>query len=853
MHLLQHASGVLDPGYVMADELRPSDVIEGASVRDRPKLYVLGCYDRRITFYSQQVRALSLVHALHELGYLRDNPQIAVIGAGAAGVTAAAAAALASEGRVVLFETADELLPLQSASARRKLDPHIYDWPCFDSTDKVANLPLLDWEAGTSRNVREDVVLEFEDIVGRMAGRLDRRTRHPVKEIRPADKTYEIVYDRLDSVPGGGPAENLSDHFEMVFIAVGFGLEPKETIQGIRDVSYWSDAGVPTTEFAARPRPRFFISGNGDGGLIDLVAAASRDFDHGAMIRVITEHAGIEEIASVLEKIDARAHQAEASGAPFDMFADYEAEVLARIQASGLIGEVMRRLRPGVQLTFQTDSPEIFHVNTSALNRLTAYATIKACDAAEQYRFTHIHCQCVSRVEVPASEADPPTYWLDCEGTLIPVDEVIIRRGPERATVRRPFLSILGDFESTHNAWLKRQGNTTVVPTLSPEARAFFDERAKAKDIPLSRRRQRQAATLLPITFQLRVVGGDIRWSGALAPLNIAEPWSGDRSYEVILPDMPAALGPLAGTILRMACHGQQVKLYADPARWREYVCRLSADSPHAVGMSMPKILGGNPGGAAHNPETISATRLARQLNERLDSWMLQRIHRHLDQFLRTGADPGHSVGLMVAPDLRQLMSETWGDWREEFQDAPALLNRFLRLMVCAIDDDDELDAAQVLVGPNKLSTIIRGTAVSLAIAASWQVTKPKHSRPGNLRRERVGAPEWSGHICAADRINGKAMPLCAGSYMWQTDFVILNVEGTIEVSQRAETTFAQIDSDQPAFNETRGSGPVLMWISAAFSEAVEAGATALAAMLVDVEDRHAARLNSTIQKREHV
>jgi hypothetical protein len=69
----------------MADPLPPLDVIADAAVRDRANLFVLGCYDRRITFYAQQARELSLVHAQVGQGYLRGNPRIAVVGAGAAG------------------------------------------------------------------------------------------------------------------------------------------------------------------------------------------------------------------------------------------------------------------------------------------------------------------------------------------------------------------------------------------------------------------------------------------------------------------------------------------------------------------------------------------------------------------------------------------------------------------------------------------------------------------------------------------------------------------------------------------------------------------------------------------------
>jgi len=832
--------------------MKPFDIIEGAMVREHPKFYVLGCFDSRITFYSQQVRALSLVHALYDQGYLKDAPRIAVIGAGAAGVTAAAAAALAcNNARVILFEASQDLVPLQIGTDRRKLDPYIYDWPQLDTVDTVANLPILEWMAGPAQTVRRDVVLAFGDIAARVDGRLEQRTRHSVKQIRKLEATYEVIYDRLDNIPGAGPEQNLRDRFDIVFLAVGFGIEPQETILGIADNSYWSNAGVPPPEFAARPRPRFFISGNGDGGLIDFVAAASSDFDHGAMIRLITGHAGIAEITRALIDIDIRARKAQVGGMPFDIFTAYEAEIQARIEAIGLVAAVAERLRPGVQLTLQTRNAEIFTPNTSALNRLAVFATIKACETALHCKFTHVHCMHVKRVMDPAPAAGQATYLLDCDGTQVEADEVIIRRGPKRAEVRQPFLDLLADYEITHGEWLNRHGEETLVPTLSSEARLFYEERAKLANIPLSRRNQLQAVDNLPVTFQLRSVGDRIKWSGGLAKESIAEPWDSDRPYKVILPDQPNALGPVTGAILRMACHVRQVTLYADPAHWHGLVCQLSGDSIHAEGMSTPVIDGTNPGGATQNSVEYQAERLARQLHGTLDQWMLKNLHQHVDEFLRTGRDPGRSVGLTIAPDLRGMMADVWGRWLDAFEDDLKLLNHFLRLMVCAIDDENDSDIALVLVGPKKLPAIIRGTVVSLAIASSWQTTAPKRIRPGNLHRERNGTTEWAGHGCAADMINGKAMSLCSGSYMWQTNFVILSVTGALEVAERAEIPFSQVEVDQPAFTESAGCGPVVMWISSAFTNAVATGANALAALLADIESQHFTRLTTAILKLE--
>jgi hypothetical protein len=228
---------------------------------------------------------------------------------------------------------------------------------------------------------------------------------------------------------------------------------------------------------------------------------------------------------------------------------------------------------------------------------------------------------------------------------------------------------------------------------------------------------------------------------------------------------------------------------------------------------------------------------------------MLDRLNTHLERFLANGEDPSRRIGFQVAQNLRQAMRATWTEWRSAFEEDPELLNHFLRLLICAIDDDDDRDAAQVLVGPMKFGAIARGTAVSLAIATSWQTTGPKFGPPGNLCRRRGRASQWTGHSCAADLIGGTAMSLCATGFMWQTQFVILSVQGAIDVAQSAERPFTQIETRQPSLSETDGAGPVMMWISREFTDAVAAGADQLAALLVAIETRHFATLERGILK----
>ncbi len=55
-------------------------VLSHMQVPDEGDLYVLGCFEKRVTLRSQQVRALNLICSLYTVGALQDKSRIAVVG-----------------------------------------------------------------------------------------------------------------------------------------------------------------------------------------------------------------------------------------------------------------------------------------------------------------------------------------------------------------------------------------------------------------------------------------------------------------------------------------------------------------------------------------------------------------------------------------------------------------------------------------------------------------------------------------------------------------------------------------------------------------------------------------------------
>ncbi|RWG14586.1 MAG: hypothetical protein EOQ55_23645 [Mesorhizobium sp.] len=832
--------------------LTPFDVIDGASVPARPGLYVLGCYDSRITFYSQQIRALSLAYALFEQGHLPANARIAVVGAGAGGITLAAALAATGGFRIYLFERSDDLMPLQRGATRRRIDPHIYDWPKEDARHEYAELPLLDWRSGSATQVRDDVMREFAAVRAAVGARLEVLLRHDVRSVTPAGADYEIAFEREPNaaeLAQGLDRGNGHMRVDIVIFAFGFGIEPPRPIPNTNTESYWSDAGVPGPEITGKARPRFFVSGNGDGGLIDLVAAASADFSHASTIQAIIGQPGIEELTERLRTIDAQAREADAAGAPFDFVAAYDAEIAADVARLGLVDEMVRRLRPGVQLTFQTRDPSLMSVKTATLNRLAVYLVIKACAQNGIAQFHHVVCGTVDSVEPPAGHGRPD-YLLECAGNQIPADKVIVRRGPDRQSVRHPFTNVLDGFEAHHAAWLARLAAETLVPTLSDAARAHFQRLSTEHALPMPRYMEAEMAQHVPIRIQLQRNGAQVRWTGDVAPAAAATIWSTQaREAHIISLATPPELGALAHAIARLAIHADRALLVANVPAWRAFLIRLSIESNHAEDLRLPTLRALGADGAILNPVLMPVDAASTELNDAMDQWVLAAIDVHLQAYFATGADPGRKIQFRTEAALRASMRDIWAEWRASFNGAPALLARFLRLILCALDDDDSEDEARVLVGPLKLKGLIRATTVALAVASGWRAMTPHGTRPGNLSRA-FADQIHTGHACAADMINGESMALSAAKFMWRTNFVVLPmVHKPTEFSALSDTSLAKIEDGIPRLTEVDDRLNVVLTVDDAFVGAVGAGADALTALLMQAQEFHFSRMNKAIER----
>jgi hypothetical protein len=300
-----------DAGSSLA-RMTPQQIINEARIPGTQSILVLGSFEKRVTVYAQQVRALNLVDAMLSENLVRpDGGKVAIIGGGAAGITAAVALARTAPelDKLDLFERSTGILALQHGS-RRFLHPHFYDWPAAGSESDDAGLPIMNWTAGPAGDVAAKLRAEFE------------AARHNSVLTLHADRTVtKLVPSRL------GPIRVVVDKgsavgriYDVVILATGFGLEAH--LDG-ETPSYWSPSGLAGPIHTQLQNPILFVSGNGDGGLVDFLMAAFNALEHHEIATMLM---GLD-LGAARAELEAIEHEAWVAGADVDLLATYRARL----------------------------------------------------------------------------------------------------------------------------------------------------------------------------------------------------------------------------------------------------------------------------------------------------------------------------------------------------------------------------------------------------------------------------------------------------------------------------------------------------------------------------------------------
>jgi hypothetical protein len=235
----------------------PADaVINAAMSPKKPNVYFIGPYGSRVSFASQQRRALNTIWAIHDRGKWPTAPETtaAVIGGGIAGVVTATA--LSARGCAVrIYEEKGRALNLQARASHRGVHPSLNFWP-EEPLAPTTSFRFLDWYAGTCTKALKDIRAEWEAVFSRRVAPI--RNGKRVVDLRWDKRRQQVSIHLL-----GGEVE----YADIAFVTTGFGKE-RDLADPEREC-YWhpdllDDLAEDTTK-------RCLVSGIGDGGIIDAL------------------------------------------------------------------------------------------------------------------------------------------------------------------------------------------------------------------------------------------------------------------------------------------------------------------------------------------------------------------------------------------------------------------------------------------------------------------------------------------------------------------------------------------------------------------------------------------------------
>ncbi len=334
---------------------------------DLPRCYQIGSFARRITLFSQQVRAFNLAWALLASGTVTNKDSVAVIGAGLAGLTVATALAIKGI-QVILYERAAEVLHLQRGNRIRYLHPTIIDWP--KESQYEYKLPYLNWFPGYSDEVAEQILRQWR-LVEHLV------TVKPFHDVKKVRRTTNNQLELLFSDNGDQQTHDL------VVFCVGYGFERK--LDGIPWRSYWQNDYLNQSVLIKQKR-RFLICGCGDGGLTDALRLKIRDFDHGAFLvdvsrsycdRIATDLCMIELFAERLRKSELGQGKSEIEVETLIrqfLQSEYERKNLPSAFTKHLTGLE----RKDTEVTINNHGPSYLSLNSAIINRIAIHALVKS-------------------------------------------------------------------------------------------------------------------------------------------------------------------------------------------------------------------------------------------------------------------------------------------------------------------------------------------------------------------------------------------------------------------------------------------------------------------------------------------
>lgn len=352
--------------------MNSGEILNLCQMGENSRVFSLGLFDRKVTIYAQQLRGFNLAWALIESGLATAGSRVAIVGGGAAGISAAVALTSAEGVAITLFEAATHLMALQQNNGNRFIQPNIYDWPDTPETSTVA-LPDLQWRSGLAGEVQKAILGRFSAY----ADRIETRCGITVRSWKSRDGRVELRFR-----PTRGCAPEALEEFDVVILALGFGVERGPG--GRATLSYWSN------DIMNQVGPgRYLIHGVGDGGLTDAMRLAILDLSHREILLLFQRSPVATALGKSLQAAEARL-QMERSRARIDEARHREHHHRLYAETApvpSLCDYLAAHLRPEVVVSLYSKG-NMYAPNASILNKLIvrhleAIGAVRWCPQSE--------------------------------------------------------------------------------------------------------------------------------------------------------------------------------------------------------------------------------------------------------------------------------------------------------------------------------------------------------------------------------------------------------------------------------------------------------------------------------------
>lgn len=778
--------------------MTPQEIIAEALVPDTHSVFVLGSFERRVTVYAQQVRALNLVDAILARGLLQETGSVAIVGGGAAGITAAVALARAAPNlkALDLFERRSDVLDLQHHSTRY-LHPHFYDWPNAGSDNPNAGLPLMNWAAGPAGTVATTLRSQFDD--ARRSSILSFQPDLGVTGLRPSTTSTVRVF-----VPGASP---LGKIYDVVILAIGFGLEA--FLDGDTP-SYWLPTQMSAALLTNQADPLIFISGNGDGGLVDFLMAAFNAMEHQAICELIM---GLDlgPATAALQLVEQEAW--EADGAALDLLALYRQRVRPLVPHP-VWQTITANLRPHARIHLHTREAHLFRRTTALHNRLAAFLVIEADESNGR---NLIKITTGTDFVGPVPVTGPIT--LEGSAPFTPYRR-FLRLGPDSAPNLAPFDATLLTFPNR----VRVSATQPQSPQLTVTARARFEVAAAATaGVAIPPPAAVPALTGEVNRLVVRSNGTDVEWLSQITPGEAERFWVGGRPLTIYADISAADAGPLVPALARIGAHVPDFIVHArDVHGWRAAMERLcAARELPGPDLAAPCVVREWADPAALEMQAaVASSSLAETVHTALDSEMLRQLREALHEILGPAAV---EMGWPIEPALKGRLWAQWEQWHAVLLADGAMRRRFLLLLATEQDHAELRESLLVRLGPKILRPFLTKPALfGLAFAVcSGHALAPAGGPPGNVATQGI-----TGHACGVGWIGGRDLgATCVTRQPWSTGVVLLaQLKDAFQLVE-GELRFDRATGDPPKVGTiSLGEEPLVIGADEVFVSALEAG-----------------------------